>query len=254
MKQKGKKKVSAKKKKIGLSFPLNWIVVCITVAFGLTIWAVGSIKPSQVRLVCANTISCVSDISGKIQPNQLQGIFLGKRVVLPKSLLADAVVNSQYVLGATTGQDKKIYVDLTNQRLYAFEGTTLVYNFLISSGWWNKTPTGTFSIWVKLRATRMTGGSGADYYDLPNVPYTMFFYNDQIGKALGYSLHGAYWHHRFGHPMSHGCINIEPSNAEKLYDWATPQITGYVTYATDVNPGTSVTIYGETPNDPPVAQ
>ncbi|MBZ5574334.1 MAG: L,D-transpeptidase, partial [Acidobacteriia bacterium] len=33
---------------------------------------------------------------------------------------------------------------------------------------------------------------------LPNVPYTQYFYQ-------GYGLHGTYWHHNFGTPMSHGC-------------------------------------------------
>lgn len=38
-------------------------------------------------------------------------------------------------------------------------------------------------------------------YDLPNVPYTMYFYQ-------GYGLHGTYWHNNFGTPMSHGCVNM----------------------------------------------
>ena len=59
----------------------------------------------------------------------------------------------------------------------------------------------------------MAGGSGADAYNLPNVPYVMYFYQD-------YGLHGAYWHNNFGHPMSHGCINERITDAKALYDWA----------------------------------
>jgi lipoprotein-anchoring transpeptidase ErfK/SrfK len=150
------------------------------------------------------------------------------------------------VLGDTTAP-KHIYVDLTNQKLYAYEGDKVVMSFMVSTGKWNHTPTGDFKIWIKLRYTRMTGGSGADYYNLPNVPYTMFYYNDQVPKGDGYSIHGAYWHNNFGHPMSHGCVNMRPADAGLLYAWANPPTTGNVTYATDKNPGTVITVYGETP-------
>jgi lipoprotein-anchoring transpeptidase ErfK/SrfK len=48
-------------------------------------------------------------------------------------------------------------------------------------------------------------------YDLPDVPYTMFFYK-------GYSLHGTYWHHNFGTPMSRGCINMKTEEAAWVYE------------------------------------
>ena len=50
-------------------------------------------------------------------------------------------------------------------------------------------------------------------YDLPDVPWTMYFYQD-------YGIHGTYWHHNFGHPMSHGCVNMQTDDAKWLYDWA----------------------------------
>ncbi len=58
-------------------------------------------------------------------------------------------------------------------------------------------------------------------YDLPGVPYTMYFYK-------GYALHGTYWHNNFGHPMSHGCVNLRTSDAGWLFNWAsvgTPVVT-----------------------------
>lgn len=153
------------------------------------------------------------------------------------------------VLGDTTAvNQKRIEVDLTAQRLYAYEGDRLVYNFLISSGKWNRTPTGTFYIWVKVRSTKMEGGSKAlgDYYYLPNVPYVMFFYNDKIAKTQGFSLHGTYWHHNFGVPMSHGCINMKTEEIKELYSWATPDLHGKSgILATPDNPGTPITIYGK---------
>jgi len=50
-------------------------------------------------------------------------------------------------------------------------------------------------------------------YDLANVPWTMFFY-------AGYAIHGTYWHNNFGHPMSHGCVNMTTTEAKWLYEWA----------------------------------
>lgn len=153
-------------------------------------------------------------------------------------------------LGNSTGASKRIEVDLTNQRVYAFEGDTKVYDFLVSTGKWGRTPTGTFAIWTKLRATRMSGGNSAlgTYYNLPNVPYVMFFSNDQISRSSGYSLHGTYWHSNFGHPMSHGCVNMRIEDAEKIYYWANPGLNGKASIsATADNPGTQITIYGTAP-------
>ena len=153
-------------------------------------------------------------------------------------------------LTAATGGEKRIEVDLTNQRVYAYEGDKQVFNFLVSTGKWGRTPTGIFTIWIKLLYTRMTGGSKVlhTYYDLPNVPYVMFFSNDVTPKEAGYSLHGTYWHHNFGHPMSHGCVNLSIPDAEKLYYWTLPDLKGKTSIkATADNPGTKVIIYGNPP-------
>ena len=49
-------------------------------------------------------------------------------------------------------------------------------------------------------------------YDIPNVPYAMYFYR-------GYAIHGAFWHNRFGTPVSHGCVNLRVYQARKLFRW-----------------------------------
>lgn len=111
---------------------------------------------------------------------------------------------------AVSGGQRWIDVNLSQQMVYAYEGDTVVNSFLVSTGTWlHPTVTGQYHIYVKLRYTDM---SGPDYY-LPNVPYTMYFYE-------GYGLHGTYWHHNFGTPMSHGCVNLSTPDAEWLYNWA----------------------------------
>lgn len=153
------------------------------------------------------------------------------------------------VLGTNTGQ-KRIEVDLTTQRLYAFEGNEKIYEFLISSGKWGKTPTGTFTIWGKYRYTKMEGGKKElnTYYYLPNVPYVMFFENKSVPAYKGFGIHGTYWHSNFGHPMSHGCINMKTEEAGLLYNWAEPDLGENKSgRATEEKPGTQIIIYGVAP-------
>lgn len=167
------------------------------------------IQSKQVLPTCANSKSCTTDLSVKIENNTI-GMFEGKKVIPP--FIDITHIGYQQVLGAATGE-KHIYVDLSTQTLYAFQGSTLFLKALISSGKWAPTPVGNFHVWEKLVATRMAGGEGADAYDLPNVPYVMYFYHD-------FGLHGAYWHDNFGHEMSHGCVNMRQVDAQTLYDWA----------------------------------
>lgn len=196
---------------------------------------------TQTTSFCANSISCIKDLSVQVDNNAI-GTFEKHRVMSPKVDLAQANIPVA-VLGTqiSTGT-KHIYVDLSSQTLYAFQGTTLFMQTLISSGKWHPTPVGNFTIWIKLQSTRMIGGEGDDAYDLPNVPYTMFFSNAEVPASEGFSIHGAYWHNNFGHPMSHGCVNMRPDDAKMLYDWADPATTGYTTHITQKNPGTQVSI------------
>ena len=103
-----------------------------------------------------------------------------------------------------------IDVDLSQQRVYAYAGDTVVNSFVVSTGTWQTpTVTGKFKVWIKLRFSDM---SGPGYY-LPDVPYVMYFHGD-------YGLHGTYWHNNFGTPMSHGCVNLSIPDAAWLYDFS----------------------------------
>ena len=43
-----------------------------------------------------------------------------------------------------------------------------------------------------------------------------------------YGIHGTYWHHNFGTPMSHGCVNMLTEDAGWLYDWASIGTVVYI--------------------------
>ena len=230
-------------------FNLTYLLFLILLVYGIS-FAYFSNKFSDKPLNCANSITCIKDLSGKYNQGNTEGVFSGQKVQVPQYLASNGYIPS--VLGVNNPSNKRIYVDLTNQRVYAYEGSRLVYNFLVSTGKWGKTPTGNFNIWIKLRYTLMAGGNKSigTYYYLPNVPYTMYFYNNDIPKERGYGLHGTYWHSNFGHPMSHGCVNLRTEDAEKLYYWSDPNpLDNSVTYSTAENLGTSITIYGTAPNE-----
>ncbi|MCU0520287.1 MAG: LysM peptidoglycan-binding domain-containing protein [Anaerolineae bacterium] len=140
-------------------------------------------------------------------------IYVGQRLVIPGSGSTPTQPPAPQptpVPNPGGSGERWIDVNLSQQRITAYEGSTPVYSAIVSTGL-PGTPTvvGTFSIYVKYRYTPM---SGPGYY-LPNVPHTMYFYR-------GYAIHGAYWHNNFGQPMSHGCVNLSLADAEWFYNFA----------------------------------
>lgn len=194
------------------------------------------------------TTSCckIEQISktGDFDESASIAIFNGQVIDYPKTSLAynNRTLSETAVLGTTNaqGEEKWIEVSLSDQKVRAWEGNRVVMEFPISSGKWALTPKGDFRIWYKTRNQSMIGGSKelGTYYNLPNVPHNMFFYQ-------AYALHGAYWHNNFGQPMSHGCVNAPLSNAAQIFEWAGPVLPEGVNAlrATADNPGTRVYVH-----------
>ncbi|MFA6422136.1 MAG: L,D-transpeptidase family protein [Candidatus Buchananbacteria bacterium] len=111
---------------------------------------------------------------------------------------------------------KFIEVNLKTQTLSFWQDGRKLDSFLISSGKaGTPTPKGEFKIYNKRPNVRMSWYYGAGNpmnYDLPNVPWVASFKG-------AYTIHGTYWHHNFGHPMSHGCVNMYTPQAKLIYDW-----------------------------------
>jgi lipoprotein-anchoring transpeptidase ErfK/SrfK len=129
----------------------------------------------------------------------------------PTSVYVPPTYSAPDQVYASSGNGSRwIDVDLTNQRVYAYEGDVVVNSFLVSTGTWaTPTVTGRYNIYVKIASGNMHGPG----YFLPDVPYIMYFYK-------GYGLHGTYWHNNFGTPMSHGCVNLRTDEAGWLFNWA----------------------------------
>lgn len=119
--------------------------------------------------------------------------------------------------GFATGT-KKIIVDRSEQQLYAYDGDQLFLQATTSTGLLlTPTPRGTFHVFRKVPSRYMQGPLpyliDQEVYDLPGVPWTMYF------TGMGAAIHGTYWHSNFGNPHSHGCVNLPPTVARELYYW-----------------------------------
>lgn len=179
----------------------------IATQFGLPMSALAAANniPDADTIYVGQQLNLVFDPATYQQPAQTPAPRL-PAATIPPPPAASAPPVPQPTL--TTG--KQIMVVLSEQMAYAFQDGQLLRQFLVSTGLpGSPTVLGSFAIYVKYDSQRMVGPG----YDLPGVPWVMYFYR-------GYALHGTYWHHNFGHPMSHGCVNMQTPEAEWVYNWA----------------------------------
>jgi len=121
--------------------------------------------------------------------------------------------------------EKWIDINVTRQTLIAYEGTKPAYATLVSTGeaglddpaTTKATKRGIFRIHTKYMTATMDSKTVGEEFELRDVPYVQYF-------TEGYALHAAYWHDVFGQPKSHGCINLAPEDARRLFFWTGPQV------------------------------
>jgi hypothetical protein len=137
--------------------------------------------------------------------------------------------------------ERWVDVDRTRQVMVAFEGRVPVWAALVSTGRaGHATTAGSFRVRVKLADDDMSNVSTvnqANTYFVARVPWVMYFH-------AGEAFHAAFWHDRFGHPHSHGCVNLAPQDARWLYRWAPPATpAGWVTsFSAPGDPGMRVRV------------
>ncbi|HEX3598294.1 MAG TPA: L,D-transpeptidase [Polyangiaceae bacterium] len=112
-----------------------------------------------------------------------------------------------------------IDVDLDEQVLVAYEGTTPVFATMVSTGGRkNPTPPATYRVRAKAATTTMAGDAKIpNRYEVSAVPWAVRF-------ADGFFIHGVYWHDGFGGARSHGCVNVSPRDAAYIFDWIGPEV------------------------------
>jgi hypothetical protein len=121
--------------------------------------------------------------------------------------------------------ERWIDVDLARQVVTAYRGGEPQFSLLASTGRGPAgselaTPPGVHRLWIKLESSDMDNLESTDAsrnYAIQAVPWVMYFDH-------GYGLHGAFWHDDFGHVHSHGCVNLTPADAERLFAWTSPRL------------------------------
>ncbi len=159
-------------------------------------------------------ISTDSDQDGLMD---LWEINLGTNLINPDSD-GDGYKDGEEIIGGydplsnnNEKQEKLIKINLKNQELSYYLGPKKITSFKISSGIKSlATPRGTYKILNKI-PVKLYKGIG---YNYPNTKWNLRF------STSGLYIHGAYWHNKFGTPMSHGCINVSYENMESLYNMA----------------------------------
>ena len=122
--------------------------------------------------------------------------------------------DSTFPAGADPHYCRFIHVDLQTNILRAYAGCKLVFATLVSTGKNSWTFQGRFTILNKWDYLTINSPdwSASDYY-MEGIPYFMSYAGD-------FGFHGNYWNDDFGAAGSHGCINLSPTDAKWLYDWA----------------------------------
>ncbi len=137
-------------------------------------------------------------------------------------------------------EERWIDIDLSEQILVAYEGSKPVFATLVSTGREGfETPTGTFRIYAKhVTITMDDTEAGEEAYSIEDVPWVQYF-------EESFALHAAFWHNRFGRVRSHGCVNLSPADARRLFFWTGPILPSGIhgIMASEDNAGTRVVIH-----------
>lgn len=117
----------------------------------------------------------------------------------------------------SSSSNDHILVSISQEELWAYDGTNLVYSSPVITGaikLGDATPIGTWKIYAKYRNVYLKGPTWDDF-----VQYWMPFYGP-------YGLHDASWRSssQFGtqsYPTngSHGCVELPTNTAAWLYNW-----------------------------------
>jgi lipoprotein-anchoring transpeptidase ErfK/SrfK len=118
-----------------------------------------------------------------------------------------------------------IDISLLGQTLVLYEGTKPVYATAISTGRdglgdpkkTHSTVRGTFRIREKHVTTTMDAHEVDNKFELRDVPWVQYFEG-------GYAIHAAPWHDEYGRPRSHGCVNLSPIDARRVFMFTDPPL------------------------------
>jgi lipoprotein-anchoring transpeptidase ErfK/SrfK len=125
---------------------------------------------------------------------------------------------AQNVSLAEASGAKYILVDISEQHMYVYQGNSLIYSFVASTGMNNATRVGTFAVQSKIPNAY---GSTWNIW-MPN--WLGIYWSGGLENgihALPILPNGAtLWAGFLGRPISYGCVVLGSYEASVLYDWA----------------------------------
>jgi hypothetical protein len=210
-----------------LNIPRGGTLAEVTVPFTDARWSPGREQPVAYRFYYATTywvVDLVHDTSGdpwySILDDKWEYMFYAPanhfRIIPPEEL--------EPISPDVPSILKRIEVHVPEQVMIAYEFDEPVFMARVASGALFSngdytTPLGRHTTFHKRSSRHMARGNlAANGYDLPGVPWNSYITED------GIAFHGTYWHNNFGHPRSHGCINLTPQAAKWVYLWTIPTV------------------------------
>lgn len=123
-----------------------------------------------------------------------------------------------YSTPPVNGGNKLIVVDISEQHMYVYEGGTLIWSFVASTGMGNSTRIGSFSVLEKI-----PNAYGATW-NIWMPDWLGIYWSGSLQNgihALPILPSGAQlWEGYLGTPISFGCVVLGTQDAQMLYDWA----------------------------------
>ena len=121
-------------------------------------------------------------------------------------------------IGQNHPPEKRILVDISEQRVYAYQNGTAVMDFPVSTGRNNNTAVGTFKILDK-KAYPYSEPWG---FWMPNWMgiYWVAGLENGFHALPVLESGGELWRDEIGTPASYGCVVLLPEDMQRLYEWS----------------------------------
>jgi LysM repeat protein len=170
------------------------------------------VQPGETLTAIANRYGV--SVWTLVQTNNIANpslILPGQTLVIPQS-------GGTVPVPTPTGSGKRILIDISEQHLYAYNGNTLVYSFVASTGMNNSTRVGTFRVLDKIP------NAYASTWNLQMPHWLGIYWAGSLENgihALPILSNGQrLWAGYLGTPVSFGCIILGIEEARLLYNWA----------------------------------
>jgi lipoprotein-anchoring transpeptidase ErfK/SrfK len=146
-------------------------------------------------------------------PGVSDGLFVGQTLTIP---------SPDELLPLPVVANKRIVVSISQQRMWAYENGTLVWDWPTSTGI-DESPTSPGVFQIQTHETNAYAGNWNLW-----MPYFMGIYRPVPTSDFMNGFHGfptrdgqnLLWTSSLGHQVTYGCLLVSTDNARLLYDWA----------------------------------